>query len=358
MRTLLAGIAHWGGMTRLLRFVRRNSIAIVMMHGVMDEGVPSSWTPLRPQLSRRRLRTMMEALSRGYRFVSLERAVDMLAGRVPLTPCSVVLTFDDGYRNQIKHALPVLEEYGAPATIFLATAHVAQRKPFWFDRLDYALQHARLSGREFMAGNEMIRFPSDRREDVCAAFKRMRDAAKRADRPDELMVREMESLADQLEQESGHRLADIFETDDWSSVLDWKEAKIAADHPLVTFGSHTVDHTRLGLSSDEDVRRQARLSKDAIQEHIGRACSCFCFPSGSFSLRSLAILQEVGYRAAVTTLEGLNSRAANPFALRRISLPGSEHRSEILWHLTQPSQVKAALRGGRGEGTAECIVGD
>ncbi len=358
MRSLQPTLAHLGGMTHLLRFVRRNSIAIVMLHGVMDEDVPSAWVPLRPQLSRRRLRKTLRILSRSYRFISLDQAVDMLTGRAPLTPSSVVLTFDDGYRNQIKHALPILEEYDVPATIFLAAGHVEQRKPFWFDRLDYALQHARLAGRAFKVGNENVGFSSDRREDVRAAFKRMRDAAKRADRPDQLMVREMELIADRLEQESGHRLADIFETDDWSSVLDWNEITIAADHPLVTFGSHTVGHTRLGMATDDEVRRQCRLSKAAIQEHTGRACSQFCFPSGSFSRRSLAIVQEVGYRAAVTTIEGLNGRNADPFALRRVSLPASSRRSEILWHITQPSELKAAVRRRRGDDALECILGD
>ena len=75
-------------------------------------------------------------------FVSLGDAVEMLAGRKPLVPYSLVLTFDDGYRNNITHALPLLRRNQVPATIYLATGHVEERRPFSFDRLDYALQHA------------------------------------------------------------------------------------------------------------------------------------------------------------------------------------------------------------------------
>ena len=137
-----------------------------------------------------------------------------------------------------------------------------------------------------------------------------------------------------------------------------RKSENTSGHPLVTFGSHTVDHIRLGLSSDDEVRRQIQPSKSAIQGHTGKECSYFCFPSGSFSLRSLAILQEVGYSAAVTTLEGLNPAGSNMLALRRVSPPMSDRRSEILWHLTQLSKVKQAFRFQSGHEAAECLSGD
>ena len=359
MRSLVFGFLHQVGLIELYRFIHRNSIAILMLHGVMDEEASSAWVPLRPQLSRKRLKAALEILSQYYNFISLDAAVDMLAGRVPLKPYSLVLTFDDGYRNQLKHALPILQDFNAPATIFLATGHIEHRKPFWFDRLDYALQHARLAGRQFNIGNEIIQFPSDSREDVRVSFKQLRDAAKRADRPDTMMTQEMEMLAERLENESGHRLADIFEHDDWSALLDWKEIREAGARSLVTFGSHTVDHTRLGLASEREIRHQAKRSKETIERHTGNQCRFFCFPSGSFSARSLNVLQESGYAAAVTTLEGLNTRKDNPLALRRISLPASDRRSDILWQSLQLSQLKKTL-GLRppNRRITECILGD
>lgn len=359
MRLLVFDLLHQVGLIKLYRFIHRNSVAILMLHGVMDEGVPSTWAPLRPQLSRKRLKATLEILSQYYNFIRLEDAVDMLAGRAPMKPCGLVLTFDDGYRNQLKHALPILQDFNAPATIFLATGHIDQRKPFWFDRLDYALQHARLAGRQFNIGNEIIQFPSDSRADVRVSFKQLRDAAKRVERPDTMMAQEMEMLAERLENESGQRLADIFEQDDWSALLDWKEIREAGAQSLVTFGSHTLDHTRLGLATDEETRYQAKKSKETIEKHTGTECRFFCFPSGSFSANSLNVLKESGYAAAVTTLEGLNTRKDNPLALRRISLPASDRRSDILWQTLQLSQLRKA-RGLRppNRRITECILGD
>jgi peptidoglycan/xylan/chitin deacetylase (PgdA/CDA1 family) len=347
------------GLIFLLRRINRDSVAILMLHGVMDEEVPSEWVPLRPQLSRKHFRLILRILSGYYRFIGMEEAAGMVSGRVPFKPNRMVLTFDDGYRNQLKHTLPILREFNAPATIFLATGHIESRKPFWFDRLDYAIQHARLAGRRLQAGNEIVQFPSQDRDGLRAAFKRLRDSAKKARRPDALMAQEMESLAESLEQESGRRLADICEQDDWSALLNWPEIRTAAAQEAITFGSHTVDHTRLGLAEEGEIRRQLALSKESIERRTGKECRYFCFPSGSFSPLSLSVLKEFGYEAAVTTREGLNRRGQNLLALNRVSLPASVGRADLLWQTLQLSTLKTALRMSPALGpTTECLLGE
>src|SRR5262245_47950086 len=122
-RSLLLALLRWSGFMWLWRFLHRYEVGILTMHGVMDTGEHTAWVPLRPQLSRWRLEECVRGLSNYYHFISLEDAVSMLTGRKPVRPYSLVLTFDDGYRNNIKHALPILRRYGVPATFFVATGH-------------------------------------------------------------------------------------------------------------------------------------------------------------------------------------------------------------------------------------------
>ena len=359
MRSFVFAFFRITGLIYLLRRINRDSVAILMLHGIMDEEVPSEWVPLRPQLSRKHFRLILRILSSYYRFIELEEAFGMVSGRLPFQPNRMVLTFDDGYRNQLKHGLPILREFNAPATIFLATGHIDSRKPFWFDRLDYAIQHAHIAGRRLQAGNEIVQFHSHDRNDLRAAFKRLRDSAKKARRPDGVMVQEMESLAESLEQESGRRLSDICEQDDWSALLTWPEIRTAAAQEAITFGSHTVDHTRIGCAEEDEIRRQLTLSKESIERQTDKECRYFCFPSGSFSQVSLGVLKECGYEAAVTTQEGLNRRGQNLFALNRISLPSSAGRADVLWQSLQLSMLKAALRMSPALGsTTECLLGE
>ena len=356
MRRLILTLLHVAGVTRLWRWWHRKHVTILMMHGVLEEVGARSWAPLRPSLPRRQLDRCLRILASRYRFVSLDEAVAMLRGQIPVRPHSLVLTFDDGYRNQIRHALPVLRRWGAPGAFFLCTGHVQERRPFWFDRLDYALQHAAVDGRKVRVGPETIQLAAADRSALRQSYKALRDAAKAVPRSDREMLVEMETLAAELEVESGRRLADVFEDDDASSLLSWADlGRAAADD--VTFGSHTVDHIRLscvGLATAED---QLRRSKADLETHTGRPCHYVCYPNGSVSAEVAALAARCDYTAALTTRPGINRVGDDPMLLKRINFPESGGTAEILAEVSGLAEVLsdliARVRGRRREGQEE-----
>ena len=328
IRRVFWALTYWTGALRLWRFLRRNRVTILTVHGVMDTEEPVSWVPLRPQLSRQVLEKNLRCLSRYYHFVSLQDAVAMLTGKVPVQPYSLVLTFDDGYRNNLKHALPILRRYQAPATFFVTTGNIEQRRPFWFDRLDYVLQCADIDGRSIEIGNTPIHFHSKDRHLLRESYRELREAAK-AMSQDLEMQRELEAFAESLERNSGHRLADIWEEDDWSAVLNWSDVRTAISQS-VTIGSHTVDHIRLGLVEGDVARHQLMRSKEMIEAQTGLPCRYFCYPNGSTTPAVAELVRECGYDAAVTAEEGSNSIGTDLMTLRRVDLPTSINPVEVL----------------------------
>jgi peptidoglycan/xylan/chitin deacetylase (PgdA/CDA1 family) len=320
MKRRLIGLANAAGLLALWRWWHRDRVIILMVHGVMDESTPHRWRPLRPQLSPARLDECLGILERHYTFVTLGEAVDMLAGRRRARPYSIVLTFDDGYRNQLTHALPVLQRHGVPATIFVSTGHVRSRQPFWFDRLDYALQQAPVDGREVVAGGETMRLSAADRGELAESYARLRRAAKDAERDDREMCRELDALAAALEAQSGRALASIVDDDPWTAVLSIDEVRRAGGG-LVTFDSHGVDHLRLHRLDRGAVLAQLRDSRRDLEAWTGRPCRHLCYPDGASSAEAAAIARDCGYVAAVTTRRGLNRVGADPMQLRRMDLP-------------------------------------
>jgi O-antigen/teichoic acid export membrane protein/peptidoglycan/xylan/chitin deacetylase (PgdA/CDA1 family) len=321
------------GPLRLWRWLHRHEVTIVTIHGVMDRHTPAAWAPLRPQLSPATLERSLRILTRHYRVVSLQAAVDMLAGRTPLQTYSLALTFDDGYRNNVTHALPVLRSFAVPATFFVATGHVEDRRPFWFDRLDYALQHAAVDGRTILIGNIPISFRASDRSSLRSAYGALRAAAKSSSRPDHETINELETIAGRLEEECGCRLSDIFESDPWSGVATWDDLRAASASDL-EHGSHTVDHVRLALANPDTVRKQLAHSKRAIESHLGQPCRYLCYPSGSYDHTAMQIAQDCGYEAALTSVDGTNRRGESLFSLRRRALPDASSTAELIGHLS------------------------
>ena len=303
----------------------------------MDDLGDPSWQPLRPQLPRNKLEEYLRVLSRRYRFISLAGAVEMLQGHKPVQPYSMVLTFDDGYRNNLTHALPILRYYNVPATFFVPTGFLDNRRPFWFDRLDYALQQGPVNGREVKVGSFTMRLDGSNREALDESYKQFRRAAKKQQMSDLEFLREMEQLTAQLETESGQALADIQEEDNWSAIMTWEQIE-AIKNGDVTIGSHTVDHIRLDLVDVELAYAQLVSSKRDIETHTGKPCLWICYPSGSFTDETITLAQECGYMCGLTTEEGLNCVGDDMMKLRRINLPTDIGSTELFARICGVSQ--------------------
>ncbi len=344
MSRLLFKLITAFGLLRLWQFAMRKRVVILYLHGVMDDEVASSWSPLRRQYSRQQLRQALRTLSKSYKFVSLDTARQILAGEIaPIERC-MVLTFDDGYLNNWKHAAPILQEFGIPTVFYVATGNVEKREPFWVDRLDYAIQAAVKSNTDVVVNGQTVTLRAGSREELIATFKQLRDIAKAGERSDEEMRAEIEAITSRFEAESGAALDDIFETDDWAGVMSWEDVKNAACDELITVGSHTVDHVRLGEVEDTRASNELTQSKAQIESRTGQECEHFCYPNGSFNERTASLVANAGYKTAVTVETGTNKPGENPLLLRRIHLPDTDDEAQIEYVASGLSDAIANLR--------------
>jgi peptidoglycan/xylan/chitin deacetylase (PgdA/CDA1 family)/GNAT superfamily N-acetyltransferase len=328
------------GVIRFLQFLHRRQIVILMIHGVMDDKDDPLWKPLRPRLSRDTLDKYLTVLSKRYRFVSLMDAVEMLQGRKPMQPYSMVLTFDDGYRNNITHALPILQRHKAPATFFVPTGFVDNPRPFWFDRLDYALQQAPVDGREVRVGSFAMRLDASSREALAASYKRLRRTAKKLHVADDEFLQHMQQFAARLEAESNRALSDMQKEDDWSAIMTWEQIRQVTDDG-VPIGSHTADHVRLGLVTQDVARDQLVRSKRDIENHTIKPCVSLCYPNGSFNEEIVNVARQSGYVCGLTTEEGLNRVGDDTMMLKRMALEPDFTDTGLL------ARVSAAFAGLR-----------
>src|SRR5690606_10566133 len=101
MKRVLRYLVYASGLLALWRYLHRKQITILMLHGVAGENAGARWRPLWERMPASKLDAMLGVLGRYYRFLSLDEALDILAGRKPPVDYGLVLTFDDGYRNNV-----------------------------------------------------------------------------------------------------------------------------------------------------------------------------------------------------------------------------------------------------------------
>lgn len=320
MKRLIALLLRATFVLHIVRFLNRKKLTILMLHGVAADHAEAGWAPLWPRMTPERLDLVLSQLGRHYRFVSIDDAVDMIAGRKPALHNALALTFDDGYRNNLTEALPVLEKHGVPATFYIATGFVETGASYWIDRLDYALQKAPDEARQVDAVGERHDLRQLDRTQLAEAYKRLRLGVKNSVTDDAQMLAEFDRISTQLEKAADTSIRDIIDTDPYVSVATWRELREAARRG-VEIGSHTVDHCRLTGVDPERVAQQLADSMQHLEQHVELECRHFCYPNGDHDAAVAEQVREAGYASAVTTENGLNAIGDDLMTLRRFAMP-------------------------------------
>ncbi len=227
-----ARLLRWTGLSRACRvLLTRGGSFALLLHGVASRryrGVPRS---AQPSLDAREMRQLLRWLGSRFRFLTPEQFFDSRAG--------VLLTFDDGFANNYRVALPLLEEYSAPAIFFVTTQHVLEPG----DWLPATRRQARRHWQQL--------------EDVPAGVAR-----------------------------------DLYDG------MSADELARCAAHPLITVGSHTVSHPFLSRCDDPSLRRELGESKAFLESVAGGAVDLFAYPTGDYDRRVAEATRQAGYRHA------------------------------------------------------------
>ena len=318
-RMIGAGFAALGatGLHRLAAPYLRGLGAILMFHHVRpqvrQDVAPNAMLEITPGFLDAAL-TRLKAL--GYRLVSLDEAVAELAagGRRDAAPFAV-LTFDDGYRDNLLHALPILERHAAPFTVYVTTGFAERRAGLWWVELEEAVRRAdRIEAR---IGGHVLSLPAGTPVEKRAAFKAVYWPL-RAGAEDRLLA-----VVGQLARAQGvdgRALVDEL-------CMDWSEIEALARHPLATIGAHTLSHPRLAKLDIAEMRTELGAAKAILEERLGRPVLHLAYPvgdPGSAGPREFAAAAAFGFASGVTTRPGLihPDHARHLTALPRVSVNG------------------------------------
>ncbi|WP_208995119.1 polysaccharide deacetylase family protein [Roseibium hamelinense] len=240
----------------------------------------------------------------GWDFVTLGEAIRRISSGNPNR--FVVLTYDDGYRSNIELALPVMEKYNAPATIYVPTQMMTRDiNAWWLGLRVLARDNDRIEFDPMGLAFECVDLPSK-----IAALRRMVAWVWEDFRRVEHLARIFEaykvSVADEVER----------------TVLTEDEMMAADRHPLIEIGAHTTTHRALALLSEADAEEDIDANKRYLESKLDREVPHFAFPYGAPSIagtREAEICKKLGFETAVTTEPGalFPEHAGYPFLLPR-----------------------------------------
>lgn len=299
LKTALRQSLHGLGAISLLRELRRSGVRILTYHH-FHPGDSASFEQ------------QCRLVCAEYHPLSLAEVEHAIHSSQALPPKAVVITVDDGYRDFLTEAFPILERYRIPSTVFLVSDFLDGTAWLWTDIVPYAFQHtARREVSELMQGLSPLSVAlrlgteEDRRQ---SASRVVRELKGWPDQPRRAFVGKLLLALDvSLPQAPPSDLA----------PLTWDEVRNLAKRG-VTFGAHSKTHPILPrVESDETLRLEVECCKQRIEQELGQQIDYFCYPNGDWDERVLRHVSQAGYSLAVTTRWGRNLAASSPWLLER-----------------------------------------
>jgi peptidoglycan/xylan/chitin deacetylase (PgdA/CDA1 family) len=252
-------------------------------------------------------------IGRGWRFVPVEELIGGDSGRLG-DARRIAVTLDDGYRDNLEHALPVFRRHAVPFTIYVCPGFSERTAELWWEALERVIASAvaiSLAG-EGPAAVLPTRQPGEK----LRAYR--------------LWTEWLTSHADEARQRLAIRgLAEKYGVDlaalAQELVMDWSEVRAIAADPLCSIGAHTMTHAALARLPRKAAFAEMQESAARIEAEIGRRPVTLAFPYGyraAAGAREAELAAQAGFAASFTTRPGYLPRSGPRHGLPRISLNG------------------------------------
>jgi peptidoglycan/xylan/chitin deacetylase (PgdA/CDA1 family) len=313
-------LARWlcdAGILRLLeRRARagRPGLLVLTYHRIGDPAGNSFYAPV-VSATPEAFRAQVGRLRDTFRVLTLDEAVALIDGGFRTREPSALVTFDDGTRDHVEVALPILKELGVPATFFLSTGLIDAPRLPWYDLIAYVINHTTVP---------VLRL--DRPEPLEIELSRLGRAGAvarvvRACLDHDIDVNGEQAFRDHLADRADVALdADALGR---SLFLSWDDARALLDAGM-SVGSHAHSHRMLARLPELDQRDELARSRAILEERLGRAPAALAYPygwPGAFDASTERLAREAGYALAFASVEGVNRPGTtDPFAVRRLGV--------------------------------------
>ncbi len=266
----------------------RGKAAILAYHQVLPTDHPTNYLKYNPSsvVTAARFEEQMKYLSGRYQMISMDDLLAYLSSEE--SRVGIAITFDDGYKDNLTYALPILEKYRIPATIYITTRFPEGNSNMWW----YDLAEMCETKKEivFKWRGKFYQWSLSSWEKKYRCFHEIHSLIS------DFSDNELNEFMTRIRQEkpSGEYA---------EYCLTWDEIRSLQQHSLITIGSHTHSHLKLSRLNDEEVRKEIEGSKLLLESHLETKVEHFSYPYGTtaaFGMREVLILNNCDFKTAVT----------------------------------------------------------
>lgn len=225
---------------------------------------------------------------------------------------AVAITFDDGYADNLREALPILEEEKVPATFFVSTGTIGSPQEFWWHELERIMleDHELPSSLNIASSGFAASWPTGTMTERQRCYRELVW----------LMNDHSPSLRNTWLAEIRIWARAAKGSTDIHRMMTLEELRQLAASRWVTIGAHTVTHSRLAALSPDAQRREICTSRQQLEQWLNREVTLFSYPFGrrrDYTGTTVAICREAGFAKAASNFPGQAHRWTDPYQVPR-----------------------------------------
>jgi peptidoglycan/xylan/chitin deacetylase (PgdA/CDA1 family) len=289
------------------KFSNTESAVILMYHSVSSE-TDRKWIDPDNDMPEDIFEEQMRYIHENCKVVSIDHLCNCIRNNSPIEPKTVVVTFDDGYRNNLENAARILNKYKLPAIIYLATGYISHGETQWIDELYSYFKYRTLNYLELY---DLGKLDISTHQGAKEAYESLKYILLASDVGDRRLL--LDQVKEQLCPSSvSPRL-----------TLIWQElSERLKDYPNITLGVHTKNHLDLTSLGQEAIDNQINQSISDVSKNLRLEVNHFSYPYGQWNQAIRSRVEQAGLLSAVATepVPAVTTES-DPYSLPRIEAP-------------------------------------
>ena len=313
----------------------KDRLTVLMYHRVKQiDGVQFDQYPPVVSANPEQFDHQMAFVHKYFNSISIDHLTSWLqdGGKLPVRP--LLITFDDGYRDNFLTALPILEKYELPALFSIATDFIGTGRAFDWDMAAHCFKNTQAQGALLpITGWSTWK---NEREKYCVMRHWVRSLTQQPHQQRSVAVENLaKALNVTLEDNTFQDLC-----------LTWDQVR-ALTAAGMGISSHTRNHVVLDQIEPGHAKNELSESRDRIERETGLSVNTLAYPNGIFNPELEALVNEAGYDVAFSTQCGpstLSTVAAHPLAIERVVISHKDNMMRFLAKLAGLPRLKQRVR--------------
>ncbi|MFH0976965.1 MAG: polysaccharide deacetylase family protein [Spirochaetota bacterium] len=276
----------------------------------------------------------MKFLANNRTVISMDTLINSIKEKKPLPGGTTVVSFDDGYLDNLTNATPILKKYNLPATIYLATGYIEREENQWIDQL-FTCFNERTKDRLLISEVSEKQIEMNDSASTWTAYSQIAKYLLVSTYKQRTYI--LASIKKQL----------VPNYNPPKLTMNWDDVRtLVNNNRNITLGSHTYNHTDISRIVNNKIISEIKISTEDIKRETGQSPVHFSCPYSRTAENLPAILNKLGYLSSVSDSADLliNSKSF-PYALGRVTPPVNLSRLAHYTSGNYPGISKLIMRG-------------